>query len=859
FTGMLFNYDSLTLLIASLFLWLGLRIAKGYYPRWGFWGLGALAGLALLTKYLTALLPLEIIFLAFISRGAGGHTPSGAPKGGRGGGESLVSPSPPRSSAPLLHLGQAILAFVLVTSPWFSYLLVNFNEVEAYGPVLGIIAPLLRGDGSDRTVEQIFAWVSGGQTPPPAYIDQQHYSFWQLLTQFFATFWTNPINQPSLLDGFIVAMTLIALVSILGLVLWWRSTLASSPASCRLLLSLLLLHCSLPVPLMLVRLFGARDTLEAVQGRHILFLAGPAIVILLVWGLSRLTPHAPRLTFQALIGLLLTGSILQLLSMWQNYPAPLPVQTTPYPVVDAVTPPVSVELPGGAAAVAAQVEQVDAALRITIFWRGGPEPAPEDYQMELALMDGQGQTRASWLGYQTQARYPTRVWEAGDTIRDEAWLPLAGLARGDYDLRLRILSQSGPVVDWQTLSPYTLTEPAARPAKASNTWVLWQEGQVVSAPPLLGERATAQFTSADFSSLSASLQLIGPDAVSRTAATAGNGWANFVVGPEWPAGEYRWQPEGEVVLRVAPSQRNFQLPMVTHPLEANFAGQVKLLGYDLPQRRVQPGEGLPLTLYWQGLRWMGEDFVIFERLLDNEGMAWGGYDRRAKENYSTLFWAPGEIVTDGFAVPVDAAAPSGVYHLSLGWYRRAGEQADSLAIINPATGQPTESTAVMIGPIKVGGPPSGITMASVAPQTEMNVTLGEQIKLLGFDLANQQMSQAVPVTTPRLLASSPLYLTLYWQALAAPQTDYTVFAHIRNAAGETVAQKDSPPAGGVYPTSLWDAGEIIKDEISIPLEQIKPGQYEVVVGLYDFTTGERLPVAGVADGAIVLRLFEVGQ
>jgi hypothetical protein len=305
---------------------------------------------------------------------------------------------------------------------------------------------------------------------------------------------------------------------------------------------------------------------------------------------------------------------------------------------------------------------------------------------------------------------------------------------------------------------------------------------------------------------------------------------------------------------------------MTHPLEANFAGQVKLLGYDLPQRRVQPGEGLPLTLYWQGLRWMGEDFVIFERLLDNQGIAWGGYDRRAKENYSTLFWAPGEIVTDGFAVPVDAAAPPGVYNLSLGWYRRVGEQAESLAIINPETGQPTESTAVMIGPIKVGGPPAGVTVTAANPQYELDIVLGDQIKLLGFDLMNQQASAPVKsgsTSNPNLPTFQPfdfaqdkpsnlLHLKLYWQALAAPQTDYTVFTHVRNATGETVAQKDGPPAGGAYPTSLWDAGEIIKDEISIPLENVATGEYEVVVGMYDFQTGLRLSVAENSNGEITL-------
>jgi hypothetical protein len=321
---------------------------------------------------------------------------------------------------------------------------------------------------------------------------------------------------------------------------------------------------------------------------------------------------------------------------------------------------------------------------------------------------------------------------------------------------------------------------------------------------------------------------------------------------------------------VAENKRNFQPPAMAHPLEVNFENQIKLLGYDLPTRRVQPGGGLPVTLYWQGLRWMDENFVIFDRLLDNQGIAWGGYDRLAKENYSTLLWAPGEVVADGFAVPVAPDTPDGVYYLSLGWYRTVKGEAKSLLILDPATGQPTRSTAVTIGPIKVGGPPPSATVAVAAPQTELNVTLGNQIKLLGFDLAGQQANQDLPEGESPVASSSasrhllvrfasPLRLTLYWQALSPIETDYTVFAHVRNSAQEKVAQKDSPPVGGAYPTSLWDPGEIIKDEIEIPLNQLQPGVYDLVVGLYDFTTGLRLPVVGSPDGTILLQTFEVGE
>ncbi len=219
-----------------------------------------------------------------------------------------------------------------------------------------------------------------------------------------------------------------------------------------------------------------------------------------------------------------------------------------------------------------------------------------------------------------------------------------------------------------------------------------------------------------------------------------------------------------------------------------------------------------------------------------------GYDRLARENYSTLLWAPGEIITDGFAVPVAPDAPDGVYTLSLGWYRKVAGQASSLPITDPDTGELTGETAVTIGPIKVGGPPSGVTVTEAKPHNELNVVLGDAIKLLGFDVVQ---------------GASSLDLTFFWLALAQPEKDYTVFVHIRNEDGETIAQKDRPPVEGAYPTSLWNEGETIKDDVSIPLDTLSHGKYEVVVGMYDFVTGERLEIEHALDNAIRLQSFEV--
>jgi len=812
FTGMLFNYDSLTLLLSMLFLGLAIRVADGKYVRWGFWGLGALAGLALMTKYLALLLPLVIGYVAWVRW----HQQSWA--------------------FFWQAIAQAVSAYLLIISWWFAYLVITFNEVAKYGLLLGVLAPLIRGDGSDRTVETFFAWLSGGQAPAPVYIERQSYSGGQVFASFFTTLWGNPVAQPYPLNWFVVAMSLVLALAAIGLIRMTnyelRTTSHSSFVTPRSSLVILLLVCLLPLPLMLVRLFGARDALEAVQGRHLLFLAGPALAVLLVLGLQAIT--AKRFLLYALPGLLLIGSMSQLVVMAQSYPPPLPVRTAAVTV--GSPPPEPVALPGGAQLVSYALSSAGKSLQVDLYWRGGADFAPEDYQLELALVDAAGQTVRGWRSYQTQAHYPTRAWEPGDTVRDSGWLPLDAAPPGDYTVRWRLVAASGPLFEWQPLGRWSVANGDWRSGEVT----VWRDGQPANRPGF-AERETAQLTTGNLQL--AIDKLIGPNGQVYAPVSAGSGWANFIIGADWPPGDYRLPGREAVALRVTANSRNFQLPVeMATPLAADFAGKIKLLGYTLPGRQATPGDGLPITLYWQALDWMGEDFVLFTRLLDNQQAAHGGYDRRPRENYSTLLWTPGEIITDGFAVPVAADAPNGVYWLSVGWYRRAGGQAESLPLVNPDTRQPTGQTAVLIGPLKVGGPPPGATIATAAPQIAANAVFGDQIKLLGFDANQKERS---------------LKLMLYWQALRPPAADYTVFVHVRDAAGRVAAQKDQPPLNGAYPTGLWATGDIIKDEVSVPLDGVAPGRYQVVVGLYNLATSQRLPAAGFADGAVALPPVEV--
>lgn len=85
-------------------------------------------------------------------------------------------------------------------------------------------------------------------------------------------------------------------------------------------------------------------------------------------------------------------------------------------------------------------------------------------------------------------------------------------------------------------------------------------------------------------------------------------------------------------------------------------------------------------------------------------------------------------------------------------------------------------------------------------------------------------------------ADEPLTLTLYWQCDAKLSEDYEVFVHIVKAKGQKpVAQGDSEPQDGLYPTSFWSVGEVIRDpELSPSTQLCRPAiissRWECMIG-----------------------------
>jgi hypothetical protein len=100
-----------------------------------------------------------------------------------------------------------------------------------------------------------------------------------------------------------------------------------------------------------------------------------------------------------------------------------------------------------------------------------------------------------------------------------------------------------------------------------------------------------------------------------------------------------------------------------HPLNANFAGLISLIGYDLASD--PPG----VVFYWQAQAVMSEDYIVFVHLLDAGGQLAGQMDGPPLQGrYPTSWWSPGEVIVDRRAAP---AMTPGNYRLRVGWYRLA--------------------------------------------------------------------------------------------------------------------------------------------------------------------------------------------
>jgi 4-amino-4-deoxy-L-arabinose transferase-like glycosyltransferase len=283
-----------------------------------------------------------------------------------------------------------------------------------------------------------------------------------------------------------------------------------------------------------------------------------------------------------------------------------------------------------------------------------------------------------------------------------------------------------------------------------------------------------------------------------------------------------WGEPAFVVYRLS-SQELSELRAIepAYPLSVNLGNRVELLGYDLPPT-IEAGDDLPLLLYWRVSQPIRPDLLysFFAHLLDTRGYQWDQVDALG---YPVSSWIEGDQVVQVFDLTVPPDAPPLTYKVKLGMY----DQMTAARLMPTAEGAPLPDGAVSTESFSV-------TKAAVPPDIdtldiprERYADFDGKLNLLGCDLETLAAHHGEKVQ-----------ISLYWQALVAPEHDYMVSILITDEAGEVVLDEIlREPVDGLYPTSLWSEGEILRDRFGVIVdESIPEGRHRLWVRVWDPST-----------------------
>ncbi|RMF03674.1 MAG: hypothetical protein D6768_05330, partial [Chloroflexi bacterium] len=140
--------------------------------------------------------------------------------------------------------------------------------------------------------------------------------------------------------------------------------------------------------------------------------------------------------------------------------------------------------------------------------------------------------------------------------------------------------------------------------------------------------------------------------------------------------------------------------------------------------------------------------------------------------------------------------------------------------------------------------PLPVQSTTFNPQTipqPLTHDFSDAIRLLGYDF-QPDPEQAI------------INLTLYWQARRQVDENYRVRVQLVDPAGNARFTWVSHPVNGLYPTRAWDAGDVIRDALPLPLAAVPAAPYQIQVDwLHE---AENTPLA---DAPLQIIQFDLGQ
>jgi hypothetical protein len=263
--------------------------------------------------------------------------------------------------------------------------------------------------------------------------------------------------------------------------------------------------------------------------------------------------------------------------------------------------------------------------------------------------------------------------------------------------------------------------------------------------------------------------------------------------------------------RLPPDSLFSSQPTIDHPVDFNFGNRLRLLGYSQTDDQQ-------VTLFWEALEPLDEDYRVSLVLQDTMGQSWGQWDGRPSAYfYPTDRWRVGQVVFGRYDLTAAPGTPPGDYGLEVGIYTE--EDPVGLDLLDPA-GAPQGKKAVL-GAVRLS------VSAASAEQVEIphrrRIDLGDGLTVLGWDLSRDQAQPG-----------DRLALTLVWSAETQPQDDYGVRVLVTDATGQTLDAGTFAPTNTWHPTSIWQAGQAWRGQAVFRLPiQVQPGEAHLSLQLVE--------------------------
>ncbi len=247
-------------------------------------------------------------------------------------------------------------------------------------------------------------------------------------------------------------------------------------------------------------------------------------------------------------------------------------------------------------------------------------------------------------------------------------------------------------------------------------------------------------------------------------------------------------------------------------MQINFGEQINLLGYDLDQSALKPGQHFNLTLYWQARQPLPNSYSALAQLIDADRRLYGGQDNLHPGSLPATEWQPWGFVQDPHAILIPPGTPPGDYYLATGLYEPTTWV--RLPVLSNEEFAWNDVVAIPVTVTKPANPPA---------VTDLDIRWPVEAKIN----ADLQLLGATPERDV-IRRNDFLRIALYWEALGKPTDNYKIKLRLLTTEGKVIWDEISQPSYNRYPTTLWTAGERVRDNHAVWISADFPsGVYQV--------------------------------